>query len=87
MRVLLLALLLVGCQEPAQRTEKSSNHNIKVELLFEHDGCKVYRFNDGSTHYFAKCPMSVTVSDVKDCGEDCSYHEEVQTVPLTVKGK
>ncbi len=87
MRILILSLMLLGCEEPAQKTVSTTNQNIKVELLFEHDGCKVYRFNDGGTHYYARCPMTATVSDYKDCGEDCQYHETVQTVPLRVDPK
>lgn len=36
-----------GCMKEPVSTEKSSNSQINVELLFEKDGVKVYRFEDG----------------------------------------
>lgn len=35
---------------PAMKTNlPSTNKDVKVELLFEIDGCKVYRFNDNKS--------------------------------------
>jgi hypothetical protein len=49
MKYLVLLSLLVSC-------EKTNNRDFKVELLFIHDSCKVYRFIDGNQHrYFSKC--------------------------------
>ena len=34
----------------------ANNQDYKVDYLFEHDGCKVYRFWDGSYFvYFTNC--------------------------------
>ena len=42
-KVAILSLfILVGCVKKAEKTEVRGNYN--VELLFENDGCKVYRF-------------------------------------------
>jgi hypothetical protein len=58
------ALILSGCgQKDAQSTSQSSNPGISVDFLFEHDGCKLYRFNDnGHSVYYSKCMSSSTVS-------------------------
>lgn len=51
---LALVLILSACRYESQSTEKKTN-GIEVELLFEHDGCKVYRFYDGRTVYYTDC--------------------------------
>jgi len=54
--LLILCLAIValgGCSQPAQETAATSNSDISVELLFTHDGVKVYRFYDyGHAVYF-----------------------------------
>ena len=43
-----LLMLLVGCEaDPVSRVQSSNNKNITVDSLFEHEGCRVYRFDDG----------------------------------------
>lgn len=42
----ILMLIFNGCENPAERVVESTNSHFKVELLFEHDGVKVYRFFD-----------------------------------------
>jgi len=44
-----------GCITPPLATTQTANPGIQVDLLFEHDGCRVYRFLDGTYHYFARC--------------------------------
>lgn len=53
--ILLFCLCLVACHEKAQTDVTSSNGDFKVELLFEVDGCKVYRFYDWGYKYFSSC--------------------------------
>lgn len=57
MRALLLAVLLaVGCTKSPVSVDKTNNPEVPVELLFEHEGCRVFRFYDtGRPHYFASC--------------------------------
>ncbi|HEY1957862.1 MAG TPA: DUF4884 domain-containing protein [Polyangiaceae bacterium] len=57
MRTLFLfaTLACAGCIAPPLATSATSNPSIQVDLLFEHDGCRVYRFIDGGYHYFARC--------------------------------
>lgn len=57
--VIFAAMLLVSCYGEPISTSSTSNSEFKVELLFEHDGCKVYRFNDGGTRYFTTCQGEV----------------------------
>ncbi|WP_085535263.1 DUF4884 domain-containing protein [Massilibacteroides vaginae] len=46
---------------PLLTTESDNNKSYTVEYLFEHDGCKVYRFMDrGEYVYFTNCNGSVT---------------------------
>ena len=40
-----------ACKKAAQSTVTKGN-DIQVEFLFEQDSVKVYRFYDGSYHYF-----------------------------------
>lgn len=50
--IVLLSTLLIGCVNEPQSTSVTGN-GFKVEYLFEKDGIKVYRFNDGGKyHYF-----------------------------------
>lgn len=59
-RTLVFAALLslTGCsvQEPISKINPKSNPAYEIEFLFEYDGCKVYRFQDGSTWvYYTNC--------------------------------
>jgi len=62
----LLAILLLGgysCSvpNPLASTKADNNKSYEVEYLFEHDGCKVYRFMDkGHYVYFTNCKGDVT---------------------------
>jgi hypothetical protein len=54
-----LLILLTGCgvgAKPLQKQKADNNKTYNVEYLFEHDGCKVYRFSDiGGYVYFTNC--------------------------------
>ena len=53
-----LLLILASCriQKPISRQEADNNKTYNVQYLFEHDGCKVYRFYDrGRFVYFTNC--------------------------------
>ncbi|HEY4063872.1 MAG TPA: DUF4884 domain-containing protein [Puia sp.] len=52
------ALLAVSCypQHPLTKGPAANNDTYKVEYLFEHEGCKVYRFFDrGNYIYYTNC--------------------------------
>lgn len=52
--LLLFSLLtLTACVKDSQSTEMKGDY--KVEFLFEHNGCKVYRFMDGRYVYYTDC--------------------------------
>ena len=54
-----LFLCLTGCalsEEPISSARPENNTSYKVEYLFEHNGCKVFRFHDyGKYVYFTTC--------------------------------
>jgi hypothetical protein len=52
---ILCVLFLVGCTTAPVSVHKTTNPNVQVELLFEYDGCRVYRFEDDGVHYFSRC--------------------------------
>ena len=46
---------------PIVREAPQNNQTYEVDYLFEHDGCKVYRFYDkGNYVYFTNCNGNVT---------------------------
>lgn len=61
-------LLGCGCKKVSLGVERSSNPDINVELLLEHDGCKIYRFYDTNFVYFTKCGET---SNIVSCGKNC----------------
>lgn len=51
-------VLLSSCmvQHPISKEPAHNNQYYKVEYLFEHEGCKVYRFSDNGYYvYFTNC--------------------------------
>lgn len=61
MKLIAFLLLLFGafaCTESRYIYKQPADNNLKykVEYLFEHDGCRVYRFRDmGYYVYFTNC--------------------------------
>lgn len=58
-----LLLVLVSCytQVPLAKGPSENNATYNVQYLFEHEGCKVYRFMDmGNYVYFTNCSGDVT---------------------------
>lgn len=52
--LIILVAILYGCKGEAISTDQ--NGDFKVELLFEKDGCKMYRFYDGGRAiYWSNC--------------------------------
>ncbi|WP_147205776.1 DUF4884 domain-containing protein [Segetibacter aerophilus] len=54
----LLSVRLVSCtvHQPIATDPAYNNQTYKIDYLFEHDGCKVYRFYDrGHYVYFTNC--------------------------------
>jgi hypothetical protein len=56
--LILLMAFATSClpQQPIVREKSHNNKDYIVDYLFEHDGCKVYRFLDRSVYvYFTNC--------------------------------
>ena len=56
--LLLIPAMATGCatQIPLKEEKSQNNKTYEVDYLFEHDGCKVYRFYDrGNYVYFTNC--------------------------------
>lgn len=74
MKYILLLTLLTSCggEKPVE-VAKTNNPNIDVGLLFENDGCKVYRFVDNDRyHYYTNCSETMTTQTYQ-CGKSrCS---------------
>ncbi|MDU1889805.1 MAG: DUF4884 domain-containing protein [Dysgonomonas sp.] len=73
-------LSLTSCfsERPVARQVPGNNETYKVDYLFEHEGCKVYRFYDrGSYVYFTNCNGNVTA-----IASDSTKHR-VETITRT----
>lgn len=56
-----IALYSCMSQRPIALQKPPNNDTYTVEYLFEHDGCKVYRFLDrGNCVYFTNCNGDAT---------------------------
>lgn len=73
--LLLLYFLLVACENKIPlNTKRSTNSQYSVDLLFEHEGCKVYGFRDSYRyHYFTNCTETITTHS-EPCGKGCTKH-------------
>ena len=52
-------VLFTSCKRESTEVVTTNNKNFYVELLFEIDGCRVYRFWDRGYKYFTTCNGSV----------------------------
>ncbi len=69
---------LVSCftSVPLKRGKSDNNETYRVQYLFEHDGCKVYRFYDmGNYVYFTNCQGNVT-----SITNDSTEHQVVNVI-------
>ena len=63
--LLSLSFLMSSCEKEAKEKVVSNNENFNVELLFEVDGCKVYRFMDGiHPRYFSNCKGNINYTEI-----------------------
>ncbi len=84
--IALLCLQGCGAKDPVS-VSGTSNGDVKVATLFEHDGCTTYRFYDaGDYHYYVKCAESKKVTTIstktESCWKNCvhTYDENIGTV-------
>lgn len=76
---LVISVALVGCTQDPIAKHSTNNPNIEVETLFDHDGCRGYRFSDGGrTIYFTRCGLSTNTAWYESTGKTTTYRE-VQT--------
>lgn len=66
--LVIVSINLLSCmiQEPISVVAPQNNKTYEIEYLFEHDGCKMYRFRDGDYYvYFTNCKgeVSTVVND------------------------
>jgi len=80
--VLIVSFLLLSCNKDPESISRTSNQNFNVEKLFEHEGCKIYRFSDGRDHYYSVCsePSEIITEYNSSCGKSC-----ITTNPDNVK--
>ena len=61
--ILLLAAVSCSVKRPLVTEPAHNNQTYNVSYLFEHDGCKVYRFwDDGQYVYFTNCTGSTSTA-------------------------
>ena len=61
--VIILCISVFSCvaRIPISNVVPHNNESYRVQYLFEHDGCKVYRFwDDGHYVYFTHCRGTVS---------------------------
>ncbi|OWP82789.1 hypothetical protein BWK59_14010 [Flavobacterium davisii] len=72
---LLALLLLSSCKEEPLKTIQ--NGNFKVEYLFEQNGCKMYRFEDGGRYiYWSDCQGKIQSDFTTNSGKHNIRHYE-----------
>ncbi len=79
--ILASVLILQSCSStrmPVSSHIPENNQNYVVDFLFEHDGCRVYRFYDrGNYVYFTNC-----FSDINSVVNDSTV---IRTITKVVK--
>ncbi len=81
MRTLLALSLLamLGCDAKPVSTTSTNNQEIKVDMLFTHQGITVFRFNDGGHNvYFTKQGDIHSVYS-ESCGKNCIKEVRIMT--------
>lgn len=72
--ITIFSISLLGCKEDAQTI--TQNGNFKVEFLFEHDGCRMYRFKDVRTVYWSDCRGKIQSDYTTSNGKTSQTHYE-----------
>ena len=80
--ILILIILLTGCNKTPISTLETPNPNVKVDILTTVDGCTIYRFRDGGNdNYFVKCTSGSTQAIYTvPCGKSCTEQVAITTV-------
>lgn len=73
--IAIATLFINGCGKPAESITQV-NSEFKVDKLFTHEGCTVYRFRDaGKYRYYINC--NGTSMSTKTCGKCCVREENI----------
>lgn len=80
-KILLLGILflgLVGCslKEGTAVQVEGAKDEFEVKLLFVKDGCSVYRFYDGRSHYFTNCSGQTMTTQSQRSGKTTKHWDE-----------
>jgi hypothetical protein len=80
----------IGCEDeinPAKTVKAipTSNIDYKVVLLFEVDGCKVYRFKDYYSRYFTNCSPGIIGGHYQSSGKTSHYVDDSNPTFMTIK--
>jgi len=68
--------LVIGCFPHGDALVVDQEGDFKLELLFERDGCKMYRFYDGGRYvYWSTCQGSTTYS-YQSGGKHKTHHTQ-----------
>lgn len=79
--ILLAVVALTACKKEAESTTPVGR-DFKVDKLFTHEDCTVYRFSDGGNlRYYARCgpDTSASTSWRESCGKGCTLDQTLQT--------
>lgn len=72
------ALFLYGCKQSPESVQTVRADGFQVDILFTHEGCRMYRFLDGSRFvYYSNCVGSTQWRE--NCGKNCSRDQHVPT--------
>lgn len=78
-KYLVICLLFIGCSK-GESIESHQKGDFKVEFLFEQDGCKMYRFQDGGRDiYWSNCNGKVN-SDYETRSKSSTRHHYVEAI-------
>lgn len=83
--ILLLLVIVTGCGvKKGQKTIDVEGSNFELDFLFEHEGCRMYRFNDGGKWvYWSDCSGNTQSSHRVSCGKHC--YKTIQDQAITTQ--
>lgn len=80
--IFILFVAMTSCftfSYPVSTEKPQNNQTYHIDYLFEHDGCKVYRFYDmGNYVYFTNCR-----GDVVSIANDSTGHRNTNSIRIT----
>ncbi len=82
----MLSILVAGCANDKPSTTSREVAKGSVDLLFTHDGVRVYRFGDGGRYHYYAVPYGGGASTFstwsENCGKNCTttLTDEIQTL-------